>query len=307
MKIMIYTITFTPSIDYIADCKDFTLGKTNRTEKEIMYPGGKGINVSIVLSKLNNDSTALGFLAGFTGQEIDRMLKESNVKNEMIFLNNGYSRINVKLRSDKESELNGSGPEIDKESIDKLYKQLDKLRKEDILVLSGSIPKSLDSDTYEKIMDYLKDRDIRIVVDATDKLLLKTLKYCPFLIKPNIDELKQIFNVDINSFEEVVPYAKNLREMGALNVLVSMGGRGAVLIDENNKIYTAIPPKGNLINSVGAGDSMVAGFIHGYLLNNEYIEAFKYGIAAGSASAYSEWLADKDKIEEVLKEVEVVG
>ncbi len=298
---MIYTVTFNPSLDYIASCDNFTLGETNRTTKEIIYPGGKGINVSIVLRNLGLDTTALGFLAGFTGDEIKRLILKEGIKNEMIEVNNGFSRINIKLRSKQESELNGMGPLIDDESIKKLYQKLDNLNSDDILVLAGSIPSSMPSNIYSDIMAYLKDKNMKIVVDATKDLLLNVIPYKPFLIKPNNHELGELFNVELKTREEVIPYAKKLQELGARNVLVSLAGEGAVLVDENNGIHLSPAPKGKVINSVGAGDSMVAGFLYGYKTFNNYNEAFKYGVCTGSASAFSEQLAKLEEVKELYK------
>jgi 1-phosphofructokinase len=298
---MIYTVTFNPSLDYIASCDDFTLGQTNRTTKEIIYPGGKGINVSIVLRNLGLDTTALGFLAGFTGGEIKRLILKEGIQNEMIEVNNGFSRINIKLRSSQESELNGMGPSIDEQSIKKLYQKLDNLTSDDILVLAGSIPSSMPSNIYSDIMDYLKDKNMKIVVDATKDLLLNVIPYKPFLIKPNNHELGELFNVKLNTREEVVPYARKLIELGARNVLVSLAGEGAVLVDENGEVYSSKAPKGKVINSVGAGDSMVAGFLYGYKTFNNYNEAFKYGVCTGSASAFSEQLAKLDEVIDLYK------
>ena len=298
---MIYTVTFNPSLDYIASCDDFILGQTNRTTKEIIYPGGKGINVSIVLRNLGLDTTALGFLAGFTGDEIKRLILKEGIKNEMIEVNNGFSRINVKLRSTKESELNGMGPSIDEESIKKLYQKLDNLTSADILVLAGSIPSSMPSSIYSDICNYLKDKNMKIVVDATKDLLLNVIPYKPFLIKPNNHELGELFNVELNTREEVVPYARKLQELGARNVLVSLAGEGAVLVDENGEVYSSKAPKGKVINSVGAGDSMVAGFLYGYKTFNNYHEAFKYGVCTGSASAFSEELAKFNEVIDLYK------
>lgn len=298
---MIYTVTFNPSLDYIVSCDDFILGQTNRTTKEIIYPGGKGINVSIVLRNLGLDTTALGFLAGFTGGEIKRLILKEGIQNEMIEVNNGFSRINIKLRSSQESELNGMGPSIDEQSIKKLYQKLDNLTSDDILVLAGSIPSSMPSNIYSDIMDYLKDKNMKIVVDATKDLLLNVIPYKPFLIKPNNHELGELFNVELNTREEVVPYARKLLELGARNVLVSLAGEGAVLVDENGEVYSSKAPKGKVINSVGAGDSMVAGFLYGYKTFNNYNEAFKYGVCTGSASAFSEQLAKLDEVIDLYK------
>lgn len=298
---MIYTITFNPSLDYIASCEDFRLGETNRVTKEIIFPGGKGINVSIVLSNFGMETTALGFLAGFTGDEIRRLIVEKGIRNEMIPIANGFSRINVKLKSRVESELNGMGPLIDDEAIARLYEKLDELTDEDILCLAGSIPSSMPPTMYSDIMKHLKGRGIRIVVDATRDLLLNVLGYRPFLIKPNNHEIGELFGVKLNTREEVIPYAKKLQEKGAVNVLVSMAGEGAVLVDENGAVYQSEAPKGKLVNSVGAGDSMVAGFIYGYLKYGNYGEAFRYGLATGSASAFKEELATIADVEALYK------
>ena len=294
---MIYTVTFNPSIDYIATCENFRLGETNRTSKELMYPGGKGINVSIVLSNLGIENTALGFVAGFTGKEIVKMLNKENIATDFIEIDKGLSRINVKLRSNEESELNGMGPEIDDEAIRKLYEKLDKLIAKDTLVISGSIPSCMPKTIYSDILEYLKGRNIDIVVDATKDLLMNVLPYHPFMIKPNNHELGELFNVELNTQDEVIPYARKLREKGARNVIVSMAGKGAVMVDENNDVYKMEAPKGKVMNSVGAGDSLVAGFIYGCKKLNNYEKAFKFGVCTGSASAFSDGLATKDKID----------
>lgn len=298
---MIYTITFNPSLDYIASCDNFTLGQVNRTSKEIIYPGGKGINVSIVLRNLGLNTTALGFVAGFTGKEISRLIEKEGIKNKLIEIDNGFSRINLKLRSNEESELNGMGPKINDEAIKELYMKLDELDASDILVLAGSIPSSMPSTIYSDIMNYLKDRNIKIVVDATKDLLMNVLPFKPFMIKPNNHELGELFGVELNTREEVIPYAKKLIEKGARNVIISMAGEGAVMVDENGEVYTSPAPKGKVVNSVGAGDSLVAGFLYGYLTFNNYEKAFKYGICTGSASAFSEELAKKHEVEDLLK------
>lgn len=298
---MIYTVTFNPSLDYIASCDDFKLGETNRTSSELIFPGGKGINVSIVLRNLGLETSALGFLAGFTGKEIKRLIEKEGICDKMIWVNEGYSRINVKLKSKQESELNGIGPKIDLEAIEKLYLELDKLNSDDILVLAGSIPNCLPLTMYSDIMSYLKDKNIKIVVDATKDLLKNVLKYQPFLIKPNNYELGELFNVKLENNEDIIFYAKKLQSMGARNVLVSMSKNGAILVCENNEVYYLMAPKGKLVNSVGAGDSMVAGFLYGYLKYHDYKQAFKYGVSAGSASAFSEKLASKEEIENLYK------
>lgn len=299
---MIYTVTFNPSLDYIVDLTEFVEGKVNRTEKEIIFPGGKGINVSIVLKNLGFDNTALGFSAGFTGQEIIRLLDEKGVKSDFIKVENGLSRINVKVRAQKESEINGQGPEISEENIKKLYTKLDKLTDGDVLIISGSIPSTMPESMYMDIMKYLEGKNLKIAVDATKDLLMNVLPYGPFVIKPNNHELGEIFGVELTDKDETIRYARKLQEMGAKNVLVSMAGEGAVLVAEDGKEYKKEAPKGKLVNSVGAGDSMVAGFVAGYLSTGDYKDAFDMGVCTGSASAFSEELATRAEVEKLLKE-----
>lgn len=299
---MIYTVTFNPSLDYIVTVKDFKTGVVNRTTEEIIFPGGKGINVSMVLKNLGYESTALGFMAGFTGEAICNLLDKKGITTDFITVEKGVSRINVKLRSNEESEINGQGPEILDTDIRKLYSKLDTLGDGDTLVLAGSIPDVMPQSIYMDIMKHLEGKNIRIVVDATKDLLVNVLAYKPFLIKPNNHELGEIFGVEINDKDDVVMYAKKLQEKGARNVLVSMAGDGAVLVTEDGQEFRAEAPKGKVVNSVGAGDSMVAGFIAGYLSTKEYIEAFKLGVCTGSASAFSEELATKAEVEELLKQ-----
>ncbi|MDU4938506.1 MAG: 1-phosphofructokinase [Clostridium sp.] len=300
---MIYTVTFNPSLDYVVKVNDLKLGRVNRTEEEDVYPGGKGINVSIVLKNLGYDSSALGFIAGFTGDEIERRVLEFGCKSDFIKLNDGLSRINVKIKSNEESEVNGGGPHINEEALNSLYKKLDNLQDGDILVLAGSIPKSLPEDIYEKIMERLQKKEIKIIVDATKDLLVNVLKFKPFLIKPNNHELGEIFNVELRTDEEIIEYAKKLQDKGARNVLISMAGDGAIFLSESGEIIKSGVPKGKVKNSVGAGDSMVAGFIAGYLKNYNFKEAFKMGVATGSATAFSEGLATKDEILKLLNEI----
>ncbi|MBE5868407.1 MAG: 1-phosphofructokinase [Lachnospiraceae bacterium] len=307
---MIYTITFNPALDYMVTVEDFQMGMTNRTVEEYMLPGGKGINVSIVLSNLGFESTALGFTAGFTGEEIRRRLNEMGCKTEFVELPAGMSRINVKLQSVEGTEINSAGPEIDPVSLDKLLQRLDQLDREDILVLAGSIPRSVPDTIYRDIMVRLEGKGIRIVVDATGDLLCKVLQHKPFLIKPNNHELGEIFGIKLQKRADVIPYAKKMQEMGACNVLVSMAGEGAVLAAQDGKIYESPAPKGKLINGVGAGDSMVAGFLAGFLggegckESGNYKKAFQTGVAAGSASAFSKLLATKEEVEKLLSQME---
>ena len=298
---MIYTVTFNPSLDYIVDVPDFRLGLTNRTSAEQMFAAGKGINVSIVLKNLGLENTALGFIAGFTGEEIRRQLEEKGICSDFIRLEEGLSRINVKLRSIDGTEINGEGPEIGKQELAKLLGRLDQLEKGDTLILAGSIPVSMPESIYSDILEQLECRGIQCVVDATGELLLNVLKYHPFLIKPNNHELGEIFGVTLTERDQIKPYAKRVQEMGARNVLVSMAGKGAVLLAEDGSFYETSAPKGRLVNAVGAGDSMVAGFVAGYLEKKDYSHAFKMGVSAGSASAFSENLTTKAEAEAIYK------
>lgn len=293
---MIYTVTFNPSLDYIVTVEHFRCGIVNRTQNEIIYPGGKGINVSMVLKNLGHENTALGFLAGFTGDKIEQLLKEKGISTDFIKVENGLSRINVKLRSDEETEINGQGPAIAASDIDALYRRLDMLKDDDILVLAGSIPDVMPSSMYMDIMTHLKEKNLKIVVDATRDLLVNVLCHRPFLVKPNNHELGEIFGVTLHDKAEVVAYGRKLQEMGAKNVLVSMAGDGAVLIAEDGNVFMAEAPKGELKNSVGAGDSMVAGFLAGYLESGSYGRAFQMGVCSGSASAFSEELATRAEV-----------
>ena len=300
---MIYTITFNPALDYIVKMDEFNLGHVNRSNNEFVYAGGKGINVSIVLNNLEVKSKALGFIAGFTGDEIEIRVREFGCDTDFIKLKEGMSRINVKIKADVESEINGGGPDISSEALEKLYAKLDTLTTGDILVLAGSIPKTMPTDIYERIMERLQEKNVRFIVDTTGESLLKVLKYNPFLIKPNHHELGELFGVKLNSKEEVIEYARKLKDMGAQNVIISMAGDGAVLIDSNGGVTTSNVPKGIVKNSVGAGDSMVAGFIAGYLNSEKVEDGFKLGVATGSASAFSEGLATKDYVYELLEQV----
>lgn len=303
---MIYTVTFNPSLDYIVSVSDFKLGLTNRTDSELLLPGGKGINVSTVLQNLGIANTALGFTAGFVGEEVRKEVEQLGVKAEFISLDEGVSRINLKLKSIDGTEINGQGPKIPRKAVNALMTQLDRLGADDTLVLAGSIPASMPDDIYQKIMERLDGRGVRIVVDATKDLLLNVLGHHPFLIKPNNHELGDIFGVKLSDREEVVPYARKLQEKGAVNVLVSMAGKGAVLLAEDGNVYAAEAPKGILKNGVGAGDSMVAGFLAGYGESGDYEHAFRMGLAAGSASAFSEQLATKDEIEKVYETCKIM-
>ena len=299
---MVYTVTFNPAIDYVVHTGDMVLGQVNRSNAEEMYFGGKGINVSIVLKELGVESKALGFVAGFTGEAIEKGVSQMGVHTDFVKLEKGNSRINVKIKSAEETELNGQGPDIDDEAIAKLFEKLDKLTDGDTIILAGSIPNSLPSDIYEKIIERLSDRKIKVVVDATKDLLMNVLKYKPFLIKPNNHELGEMFGVVLKTNDEIAEYAKKLQDMGAKNVLVSMAGDGALLLDENGKTHICGVCKGKVKNSVGAGDSMVAGFVAGSM-DGDYEYALKLGTATGGATAFSDGLATKEKISELLKQL----
>lgn len=300
---MIYTVTFNPALDYVVKVDHFTLGAVNRTVQEDIYYGGKGLNVSAVLATLGYENTALGFVAGFTGREIEQGVKSLGFRSDFIHVEKGMSRINVKLKSQEETEINGIGPEITAEDVKQLFEKLDFLKNGDVLVLSGSIPKSIDDDIYERIMSRLDGRGVLIAVDATKDLLINVLPYHPFLIKPNNHELGEMFGVVLQGDEDVIAYGKRLQEKGARNVLVSMAGDGAILITEDSAVYRMGVPKGTVKNSVGAGDSMVAGFIAGYMEKGSYEHALRLGSAAGSASAFSEGLACREDIMKLYEEL----
>lgn len=300
---MIYTVTFNPSLDYIVSVNDFQLGLTNRTDSELILPGGKGINVSTILMNLGIDSTAFGFAAGFTGEEIIREVEAMGIRSDFIKIDSGISRINLKLKNIDGTEINGSGPEISEEKIEELLRKLDILGEGDILVLAGSIPASMPADMYSTIMERLQHKNVTFIVDATKDLLINVLKYKPFLIKPNNNELGELFDVKLTTREEVIPYGKKLQKQGARNVLISMAGEGAVLVAEDGSVYEAPAPKGTLVNAVGAGDSMVAGFTAGWIEKKDYRHAFYMGVSAGSASAFSEYLATKEEIMDLYEKV----
>ena len=299
---MIYTVTFNPAIDYVVKTDKMKSGEVNRANEEKMYFGGKGINVSLVLRELGIKSRAFGFIAGFTGEAIENGLASQGIDTGFVRLKNGFSRINVKIKSDEETELNGRGPDIPDDAVKELFEKLEMIKDGDTLVLAGSIPPSLPSDIYEKILAHLEGRKIKTVVDATKDLLLNVLKYRPFLVKPNNHELGEMFGVKLETVEQIAEYAEKLRDMGARNVLVSMAGDGAILLDENGKIHTCGVCKGTVKNSVGAGDSMVAGFIAGSE-NGDYEYALKLGTACGGATAFSDGLAKKDDIFRLLEEL----
>lgn len=298
---MIYTVTFNPSLDYVVQVDDFAVGEINRTRTESIYPGGKGVNVSLVLQNLGLPSVALGFTAGFSGAEIERLLQEAGCRCDFIAVKAGYSRINTKIISGAETALNGQGPQLSEAELAALFNKLRRLTQDDVLVLAGSIPASLPDNIYEQILELLQPVGTRVVVDATGDLLLKVLKYRPFLIKPNHEELGEFFGRGpLLTEEEILAAAQRLQQQGARNVLVSRGANGALLLDENGKLHKQASPKGTLVNSVGAGDSMVAGFLAGYLQTQDYDAALRLGVAAGSASAFKAWLATREDVEKLL-------
>lgn len=294
---MIYTITFNPALDYIIGVDKLKMGKVNRTSKERMLPGGKGINVSIVLNNLGVSSTALGFVGGFTGQEIERLLLEQGVKTNFVGVKKGISRINIKLKADNETEVNGRGPELDDEEIKSFFQKLNDIKDGDFLVLGGSVPVGVTNSIYSDILNYISEKDINIVVDAEKELLEKTLKYKPFLIKPNHIELGAFFDKTPETKEEVAEYAKTLQKSGARNVFVSMAKDGGVFVAETGEVFFGDAPCGTVVNSTGAGDSAVAGFLSEYIKQGNYYNAFLMGLCTGSASAFSEYLATKEEAE----------
>lgn len=301
---MIYTITLNPSIDYIVRLDKLTTGITNRTTSEEYYYGGKGINVSLVLAELDLDSTAYGFVAGFTGKAIENGIRNDHIITDFIKLKEGISRINIKIKAGEETEINGQGPHISEEELERLLQKIDRLSNGDTLILAGSIPNTMPDDVYERMMERIKYKDVRIVVDATKQLLVNSLKYKPFLIKPNRQELSEIFNVEVKTEEDIEHYAKELQKMGARNVLISLGGDGAMLIDENGRKHKAGVLKEKVINTVGSGDSMVAGFTAGYVKTGDYGYALKLGSVCGNATAFLPGLATKEKINELLEKFE---
>lgn len=298
---MIYTVTFNPALDYVVKVPDFQVGQVNRIVEEQMEVGGKGINVSSVLKRLGVDNCALGFVAGFTGREILRLLDEEGITHKFIEVEEGLSRINMKLKSEVETEINGIGPYIHEEALNKLYVQLDALQEGDFLVLAGSIPSMLQANTYEMLIKRVVSSKVEVIVDATKDLLIKALPYRPFLIKPNHHELGELFSVALETRDEILVYAKKLQDMGARNVLVSRGDKGAILLTEQGEVVEALPIEGQVKNTVGAGDSMVAGFLAGYLEQKDIKEALKWGLAAGSATAFSNTLGTKEEILSLLK------
>ena len=305
---MIYTITFNPALDYITQVENFKIGEINRTKTETILPGGKGLNVSIVLKNLEIENTALGFVAGFTGEELIRKMESQGVKTDFVKVEKGITRINLKISSMsenqvKETALNGMGPQITKNDMDILFEKIQKMSTKDIVILSGSIPKNMDKDIYEKICKELKEKGITFIVDSTQELLMNVLKYNPFLIKPNKEELEETLNCKISTKEDIVNAAKTLQKMGAQNVLVSLGNDGALLLTKEDDTYYSKAPRGQVVNTVGSGDSMVAGFLAGYYQTQDYEYALKVGVAAGSATAFSIRLATKEDVDLLLKQL----
>ncbi len=298
---MIYTVTFNPALDYIMRVDDLQSKDINRTRSEEIHYGGKGINVSVILTRLGVENKALGFVAGFSGKQIEDMLVSEGIKTDFVHLKEGYTRINVKIKCDRELDINANGPEIKREEVDALFEKLEELKSGDYLILAGSIPKALPDNMYEKILERLDGKGVNFVVDATEDLLKNVLKYKPFMVKPNHHELGEIFGVEITALEDIEKYAKKLQEMGAKNVLVSRGKDGAALIDEFGKVHTMGNVPGKIISSVGCGDSMVAGFVAGYAKEKDYAYALKLGSACGNATAFSSGLATKNEIDKMLQ------
>ena len=301
---MIFTVTLNPSIDYVVRLDKLTNGITNRTTSEEYYFGGKGINVSCVLAELGLDSTAYGFVAGFTGEAIEKGIRNDRIITDFIKLKHGISRINIKIKAGEETEINCQGPHIDDSELERLLQKIDRIASGDTLVIAGSIPNTMPDDVYERMLKRISRKDVKIVVDATKQLLVNSLKYKPFLIKPNRQELSEIFGTEVKTEDDIEKYAKELQKMGAKNVLISLGGEGAMLIDENGEKHKAGVLKEKVINTVGSGDSMVAGFVAGYEKEHSYPYALKLGSVCGNATAFLSGLATREKIDELLVKFE---
>lgn len=297
---MIYTVTLNPSIDYIVRLDKLSRGITNRTTSEEYYFGGKGINVSCVLAELGLESTAFGFVAGFTGDAIEKGIRNDKIITDFIKLSNGISRINIKIKAEEETEINCQGPHIENSELERMLSKVDRVADGDTLIIAGNVPNTMPDNVYERILERIKNKNVRIVVDATGKLLLNSLKYKPFLIKPNRQELSEIFGVEISTEDDIEKYAKELQKKGAANVLVSLGGDGAMLVDEYGKKHKSGVLKEKVVNTVGSGDSMVAGFVAGYEKELDYSYALKLGSVCGNATAFLSGLATKEKINELL-------
>ena len=302
---MFYTMTLNPALDYNMTLNEFARERVNRSVKEEMIPGGKGLMVSRMLKNLGIESTAFGLVAGFTGAELTRMVHELGIRTSFVSLPEGMTRINVKLWGGLEGEINANGPKCDEKSMQALFEKLTMLTKDDTLVLSGSVPATLPKEIYVDMIKHVKERGTRIVVDATGELLRSTVSYHPFLIKPNHHELGELYGVTLTTKEDVARYAKKLHEEGARNVLVSMAGDGAVLVGSDGSVWFGEAPQGQVMNTVGSGDSMVAGFLAGYEETQSVEQAFKKGIASGSASAFSAELGTKTEVEALLQKVQV--
>lgn len=298
---MVYTVTFNPALDYVMNLDSISTDDINRARSEELYYGGKGINVSAILTRLEIPNIALGFTAGFTGKKFKEMMDRDGIKNDFIELDNGFTRINVKIKYGKELDINANGPEIGKDKIEELFGKLRNLKSGDFLVLAGSVTSALSDDLYSKILERLEGNGVNAVVDTTGNQLLNVLKYKPFLIKPNHHELSELFGEEMDTTEKITVYARKLKKMGAKNVLVSRGGDGALLIDECGTAYLRDAVEGKLVNSVGCGDSMVAGFIAGYIKSNDYGEALKLSVASSAATAFSSELAKADEIHNIYK------
>ncbi|MBR2100705.1 MAG: 1-phosphofructokinase [Eubacterium sp.] len=301
---MVYTLTLNPALDYVLKVSSLKTDDINRASDAEIYYGGKGINVSVVLTRLGIENKALGFAAGFTGKELERLLEEEGINCDFIFLESGSTRINVKIKAESEIDINANGPSLAQSDVEKLFEKLDGIKEGDYLVLAGSVPENMPEDIYESIMQYLSSRGVNFIVDATGNLLKNALKFKPFLIKPNHIELGDLFGIKAESDEDIERLGKELQSLGARNVLVSRAEKGAVLIDENGEISKTENAKGTLINSVGCGDSMLAGFLAGYIENGDFKTALKLGTACGNATAYSNSLCEKNEVERLYEELE---
>lgn len=300
---MVYTVTFNPALDYVMNVASLASDDVNRALSEKLYYGGKGINVSAILSRLGIPTVALGFIGGFTGEKLRAMMEEDGIKSDFVTLDSGDTRINVKIKYGKELDINANGPQISADKVSELFKKLEGIKSGDYLVLAGSVPKSLPDDIYSKMLQTLAGRGVRVVVDTTGNLLLNALKYKPFLIKPNHHELGEIFGKKLTSSEEIIRYAKELQRMGAVNVLVSRGADGAILVDESGAVHPADAVSGRLLSSIGCGDSMVAGFVAGMIEKNDYRYALKLSVACSAATAFSKELATADEIKSIFASV----
>lgn len=300
---MIYTLTLNPSIDYVLKIDKFEDGQTLRSNTEEKYPGGKGIMVSKLLKNLGEKSVNIGFLGGFTGDFIRKKLNDLGIEEDFTRIEDD-SRINVKLKYETETEINAQGPKIKEEEIEEFLNYLDQLQEDDFVIISGSIPKSLGDDFYRVIVNLLEMNNVRFALDTSGKKLYKLSSYKPFLVKPNKDELSEIFDDEIDSDEKIVKYARKLIDQGAENVIVSLGKDGSIFVD-NSVAYKAKPIEGKLINSVGSGDSMVAGYIYGYMKGLSKLDSYKLAVSCGSATAFSPDIAEKELIDDIFKKVEV--